>query len=86
MITSRDLNTFQGDLDMIEIDINDNLRYWDGHGGVSTSRSGHRPVPAKRVFENALKARAFADDLIRAADEMDMRLGHAIETLRQREI
>lgn len=86
MITSRDLNKFEGDLDMITVNINDELRYWHGAGGVSTSRSGYQPIKGRVVFNNAVKARAFADELIRAADEMDLRLERALEALRQREV
>ena len=87
MITSRELNKFEGDLDMIKVDVNDKLRYWDGDGlGVSQSRSGWVPIPGRIVFNNAVRARALADQLIAAADDMDLRLQKALEELHNREI
>lgn len=79
LITSRDLNVFEGDLDMVEININDQLHYWHGDSAdVSLSRSGFKPVSARVVFANAVKARELADRLIRAADEMDLRIAKAL--------
>ena len=77
MIDSKIFNKFEGDLSLLEIDINDEMRYYDGDR-VSSSRSGYSQVNGLRMFELAVKARVYADALINAADCMDLRIKIAL--------
>jgi hypothetical protein len=77
-ITSKDMNEFEGDLSLIEIDINDNMRYYDGTD-ITSGRSGAKPVNGLVMFELAKKARERADLLIDAAAAMDLRILCALD-------
>lgn len=80
MITSKTLNEFEGDLSLLRININDKMPYCHGYRGeISVERSGHAPVSGLEVFELAKKARAYADQLINAADAMDLRINIALD-------
>ncbi len=77
-LTSKALNEFEGELSMLKIDINDRMPHYDGLD-LSTQRSGHAPVNGLKMFELAKKARERADQLINAADAMDLRIAAALE-------
>lgn len=77
-LTSKALNEFEGELSMLKIDINDSMPHYDGLD-LSTQRSGHAPVNGLKMFELAKKARERADQLINAADAMDLRIAAALE-------
>lgn len=78
-ITSAELNEFEGDLSLLSVDVNDSMKYYDGDT-VSASRTGREPVNGLKVFELAKRAREWADELISAADAMDLRIRKALDS------
>jgi hypothetical protein len=78
MVTSKYMNEFEGDLSLLKIDINDDMRYYDGTD-ITSGRSGAQPVNGLTMFELAKKARERADLLVDAADAMDLRIRLALD-------
>ena len=76
MITSREFRAMQSDLDILQVEVNDELPYWDGQE-LSLRRYGFKPVSGLEILNNAVKARQYAHQLLAAADAMDERLRRA---------
>ena len=78
MISSKALNEFEGELSLLKINVNDSMPYYDGRD-LSNQRNGWLPVNGLAMFELAKQARERAEQLINAADAMDLRIASAMD-------